>query len=301
MAPICIFTYKRKASLEKLILSLRQNKESSLTDLFIFCDNAKDESEQYLVDEVRSFCRSINGFRSVKIVFSERNKGLADSIIEGVSLVLENHESAIILEDDLLVSKGFISFMNAGLKAYSGDMTVISVCGFSKRLPRGVLSNDATVYFHGRSSSWGWATWRDKWNKVDFGYVHNLTPANRWLMYLRLFLLAPDLPLMMRAQIKGKINSWAVRYVEAQSRFKMISLFPSISLVENTGFDQNATHCDVDIGFESSFNVDNVVSHQSFFARRLMVVTCYIWFYEAAYGLFRKLKRIAEIKSKSQF
>ena len=119
--------------------------------------------------------------------------------------------------------------------------------------------------------------------------------VEKWLMYLRLFLLAPDLPLMMRAQRKGIINSWAVRYVEAQSRIKMISLFPRHSLVENTGFDQDATNCDLNVGFDTSFSVDNKVSHQGFGTRPLGLVKSYIWVSEAANGIARKLKRMSRI------
>lgn len=292
MPPVCIFTYKRKCTLAKLINSLLANPESASTDLIIYCDDARSVDDQVAVDEVRKFCEQIVGFRTVSISYADSNKGLAPSVICGVTEVLDNYGVGIFLEDDLVVSKGFLGFMRSSLRLYASSPHVISVCGYTKELPTALAKSSSELYLHGRSSSWGWATWRDKWKLVDFEYLHKVKLIDELTMYFRLFALAPDLPIMARSQKRGKLNSWAVRFVEAQSRLGLYSLFPRRSLVENLGFDKDATHCDQPEGYRSNFKVNNQVNDRIILSKPSIVILIYLWVAEFYFGIRRKIARV---------
>ena len=115
-APVIIFCYRRK--IDKLIRSLLKNKEVKKTDLFIFSDGFKSETDKKDVLNVRKYLKKIKGFKSVNIIERIKNKGLANSIIEGTSQIINKFDKTIILEDDLVVSPYFLHFMNNSLKFY---------------------------------------------------------------------------------------------------------------------------------------------------------------------------------------
>ena len=291
MFPVCIFAYKRKAPLENLIQSLLNNPDAADTDLYIFCDGSKNTTDNKAVASVRKFCNQITGFRTVTVSEAAINSGLAKSIIHGVTELFNKYDALIVLEDDLIVSHGFLTFMNEGLRKCKDNPNIISICGYSKRIPSCFAHKSGEVYLHGRSSSWGWGTWASKWSLIDFDHVYNLTFIQKLAMYLNLFILAPDLPLMIRAQRNQIINSWAIRFVEAEARLKMGSLFPSTSLVENYGFDGDATNCDIQIGFDSDFAHSNEVSAWSLPKSTSHIFNMYFWVHELIYGIVRMIRR----------
>lgn len=288
---VCIFAYKRKDTLERLIGSLLANSEARGTDLHIFCDGAKNDEDRAPVAVVRKYAKSVTGFKSVSVKESLINYGLAASVTRGVDDLFRIYDALIILEDDLVVSNGFLHFMNEGLQKYKDVSDVMSICGFSKVQPAWLFRKSEQTYLHGRSSSWGWATWKREWSLVDFEYLQNVRGFHKFGMYLRLFALAPDLPFMAKSQISMKINSWAVRYVEAQSRLRMVSVFPVMSLVTNVGFDDDATNCDIDSGFSSNFALGNHASHGNLPLRHSVILRLYLWIFELTSGAKRKATR----------
>lgn len=241
-APIVVFAFNRPSSLENTIVSLLRNQEAICSDLYIFVDGIHDENldEKENVSRVQRYVKSIIGFRKVEYSFSLQNKGLGNSIIEGVTQIINQYGRAIILEDDLILSSNFLSFMNQGLDLYEKEKRVFSICGYSNEVdvPKDYHYD---TYFCTRSSSWGWATWADRWNSVDwelkdFDKYYTFKKAfNRWG--------GSDCWKMLHDWKCGKNKSWAIRFCFAQFLQKKVSLFPIISKVENNGFDGKGTNC----------------------------------------------------------
>lgn len=239
-APVVLFAFNRPEAFRKTLEALAANDLAADTDLFVRLDGPRGEQDAGKVARVRDIALEARGFRSVEVVGSDTNQGLAASIIRGVDRVLERCDSVIVLEDDLVTHPGFLSFMNAGLERYGDCPEVFSVCGYSHqvRMPSG-YGYDA--YFCPRSSSWGWGTWRDRWQSVDW----NPTPAdlqknaaafNRWG--------GSDCAHMLRQWMEGENSSWAIRFCFSQFLQGKISLFPTESLVDpSAGFDGDGTHC----------------------------------------------------------
>ena len=131
LAPIVLFTYNRPDHLKKVLDSLMKNKESSISDLVVYSDGPKTSSDVVKVKQVRAILDSLNGFGSVRIIKRENNLGLANSVIFGVTKVLEENDRIIVLEDDLLVSPYFLSYMNQCLELYEDSVNVASIVGYS--------------------------------------------------------------------------------------------------------------------------------------------------------------------------
>ena len=238
-APVVLFAFNRPDTLRVTLDALAANDLASETRLFIRLDGPRNEAEADLVSAVREVACRAHGFKSVDVVGSDKNRGLATSVIAGVEEILAFSEEVIVMEDDLVTHPEFLTFLNAALDRYRDDPAVFSVCGYSSdvRVPAG-YGYDA--YFCPRSSSWGWATWRDRWRSVDW----NPTPAslklharafNRWG--------GSDCTAMLRAWSEGRNSSWAIRFCYSQFLQGKVSLFPVLSLVNpSAGFDGRGTH-----------------------------------------------------------
>lgn len=252
-APIIIFAFNRLDSLKNTITSLLKNEEAKDSDMFVFVDGARPqkEGEDEKVEIVRNFVKSITGFRQVTYTFANENNGLGNSIIAGVSLVINQYGRAIVLEDDLVFSSNFLSFMNQGLNLCEDKKDVFSVCGYSNKIkvPKDYLCD---AYFCTRSSSWGWATWADRWNSVDWelkdwdSYVKYKKSFNRWG--------GTDCWKMLNDWHNGRNKSWAIRFCFAQFLQDKLSLFPIVSKVTNEGFDGQGTNCKAWSRFKCDFD-----------------------------------------------
>lgn len=240
LAPIILFTYKRLDTLKKTVAALQNNTLAPQSDLIIFSDGAKKEEDNPVVEGVRNYLRKINGFKSVTINESPINKGLASSIIIGVSEVITKYKKVIVLEDDLITSTNFLEYMNQALMFYQNNPNILSICGYSPVI-KGL--NQTEVYFTQRSSSWGWACWEDRWMKIDWSVKSYSSFAKSYTAKRCFNKMGSDMSLMMKRQMEGKINSWAIKFCFHQFQHQLYSVHPAVSKIENIGFaEDNATN-----------------------------------------------------------
>ena len=240
-APILLFTYKRIKSLKKTVETLKENFLASESELYIFSDGGKSDDDNKKVGEVRDYLRSISGFKKITLKESKVNKGLANSIINGVTEVLKSYDSVIVLEDDLETSPNFLNFMKESLSYYQNSSNVFSVSGYSFDLKiRADYNFD--VYFTKRSSSWGWAIWKDRWEKVDWSMKNFEATVWSFQRIIDFNKMGSDLYGMMKLQHQGKIDSWAIRACFHQYLINSYTVFPVVSKVQNIGYGDDATH-----------------------------------------------------------
>ena len=274
-APVIVFTYKRTDTLKKLIASLLTNGLASETVLYLFSDGPKNNEDVEIVNEVRDYVKTIAGFKQIKYAFSNDNLGLAVSIISGVSKVFLTADAAIILEDDLMVTPNFLIFMNQALERYQSEKNAFSVSGYSFNLGTSKIRGD-DCYFLNRGWSWGWATWKDRWDNIDWvvGDYNNFSNDKKLkAMFNR---GGSDLTAMLKKQMTGKLDSWAIRWFYAQFKLAGLTLYPIKSKIINNGFDERATHTTgskgryiplLDDGTATSFTMPAIVEINSFFQK----------------------------------
>ncbi|SOD98302.1 glycosyltransferase family protein [Spirosoma fluviale] len=238
LAPILLFTYKRLGTLQQTVSSLQKNQLSSQSDLFVFSDAAKSEKDIDSVGEVRSYLKTITDFKTITIHESPTNKGLATSIISGVTQIINDYGKIIVLEDDLETSPNFLSFMNQALDYYEHHASVFSISGFT--MPMKGLRPDE-VYFTQRASSWGWATWKDRWTPIDWqvkDYASFRCNDTQRKLFNR---MGSDMSDMLDRQMRGDINSWAIRWCYHQYKKGLYTVFPAESKVQNIGLENPAS------------------------------------------------------------
>lgn len=240
--PVVLFVYSRVEHTRRTIQSLSECYGSDKTDLIIFSDGPKGKENQRDVDDVRNFLLTIKGFKSIKIHCQENNLGLGGSIIRGVTHVLKEYEAVVIIEDDLVFHPSFILIINLMLRQYKTSPEVGSVTGYA--LPINLPNfYKYDFYCSLRHSSWGWGTWRRVWANIDWeisDYGDFIISPNRIKRFNR---AGPDLTRMLKQQFEGKIDSWSIRFDYNMSKWGLISVCPTLNLVQNTGCDGSGTHC----------------------------------------------------------
>lgn len=237
-APIALFVYNRLKHTKNLIDSLLKNKESAECELIIFSDAPKHDKAAG-VSEVRQYIRSVSGFKSISIIERQENYGLAKNIIEGVTSLIEEFGRLIVLEDDLVVSPHFLSYMNDGLNLYADEELVGSIHGYVYPV-KGQLPE--TFFLRG-GDCWGWATWKRAWNFFEKDGSKLLAEIDRSGLRKEFdFDYAYPYYRMLQKQVAGENNSWAVRWHASLFLRGMMTLYPGTSFVNNQGADASGTH-----------------------------------------------------------
>jgi hypothetical protein len=258
LAPVVLFVYNRPWHTGQTLKHLMQNDLASESILHIFSDGPKEgatEEVKSRISEVRKIIREERWCREVHIIESPTNKGLANSIIEGVSTIFNLYGKAIILEDDLLISRHFLSYMNKSLDFYEKRKTVFSISADRPPYKFFKIPDDYEydVFVSLRFFSTGWATWKDRWLQVDWS-MDNLDEFLDKPEQIASFNRGgADLTRLLLLQRSGKIDSWAIRFTYAHFINHAVAILPCISYVDNIGFDGSGIHSGSD---ESGFRKD---------------------------------------------
>ena len=253
LSPILLFTYRRLRHVKETIRSLQMNDLAKESELIIISDGPRSDKEMESVFSVREYIRTISGFKNVSVVEREKNLGLAQSIIAGVTEFANRHGRVIVLEDDMISSPYFLKFMNDGLDYYDDEDNVISIHGYSfpvqGRLPE--------TFFLKGAECWGWATWKRGWDLFESDGKKLLAEILRRKVGKEFdFNGAYPYVKMLEDQTKGKNDSWAIRWSASAFLKGRLTLHPGRSLIRNIGTDDSGTHCgktdryDVDVSRE---------------------------------------------------
>lgn len=239
LAPIAIFAYNRPHHLRRVITALAQNGEAAYSRLFLFSDAPKTDHAVEPVRQVRAIARSIRGFASVELIEQVSNLGVARSIIDGVTALTQRFGKIIVLEDDLLPSAGFLSYMNSALDLYESSGEVASIAGY-------FFPSDASLpdtFFIRGADCWGWATWARAWAEFEPS-GEKLLREIRGRGLERAFDFDGSYPYtrMLIEQIEGKNDSWAIRWYASAFLRGRLTLYPHSSQVQNIGADGSGMH-----------------------------------------------------------
>jgi len=240
LAPIVLFVYNRPDHTRQTVEALQKNHLANESELFIFSDAPKNEDAKQKVTVVREYIKTVNGLKKITIIERKKNWGLANSIIDGVTKIVNEYGKIIVLEDDLVTSPYFLKFMNEALEFYKNEDKVWHVSGWNYPIKKDGLDD---VFLWRGMECWGWATWADRWkyykkdtdfviaqtSKADIDYLNLDRTRNIWKQVLD--------------NKKGKINTWAVYWYLTIVLNRKLSVNPTLSFVRNIGLDGSGENC----------------------------------------------------------
>jgi hypothetical protein len=239
-SPIVLFVYNRPWHTRQTVEALQKNPLAAQSDLFIYSDGPKKFDQTENVREVREYIRTVTGFLSVSVIERDDNLGLANSIITGVTEIVNRFGRIIVLEDDMVTSPYFLRYMNEALDKYEKEERVISIHAYTYPV-KGALPE--TFFLRG-ADCWGWATWKRGWSlfepdgnkllaKIHKKNLQQLFDYNGSYRFTK----------MLKDQIAGLNDSWAIRWYASAFLNERLTLYPGRSLVQNIGTDQSGSHC----------------------------------------------------------
>lgn len=250
LAPIVLFVYNRPIHTMKTLQALKNNILAAKSRLFIYCDGAKTDSSPEIVEaikQVRIIVKQESWCGDVQIYESDKNKGLAESIKVGVSEIVGKYGRVIVLEDDLITSPAFLTYMNTALDYYADRKSVFSISAYTP--PRSMVQIPENypydVYVCLRNDSWGWATWIDRWQQVDWQVSAYEAIKQQPEMKLAFNRGGDDIFSMLEMQQDKKLNIWSIQFTVAHFMNHAVCVLPTSSYVDNMGLDGSGENCSV--------------------------------------------------------
>ena len=256
-APIVLFVYSRTDCLIKTVDALKNNYQADESELYIFSDGPKDGQEEK-INKVRSYIRTITGFKRIEIIESPRNKGLANSIISGVTEIVNRYGKIIVLEDDLVTSPYFLKYMNDSLALYENESDVSCLCGYT--YPICSTIKERSFFIRGADCK-GWGTWKRAWDmfEIDAQKLKVILKKEKLQKKFNFDCAYPYMD-MLQDQINGYIDSWAIRWLASAIINNQLCLYPTRSLVQDIGMGiPGSTHCTMQTNY-FEVELDSVTS-----------------------------------------
>lgn len=252
-APIALFTYNRADKTQRVVESLLQNAEAKYSDLFIFSDGSKSPEKKAGVKENRKYIHTISGFKSISIIEREKNWGLANSLIAGITEVINKYGRVIVVEDDLILSPYFLKFMNDGLEKYKDDDRVGTINAFVPPIKEKLPDTYFLYFMH----PWGWATWKRSWDLLNLNTKYLL---RKMRFKVKKFNLGGNCGSYgnLYCQKVGLVDSWYIRFYASLFLNKKLNLFPKQAMVINGGLDDSGTHCGTGWAEKYSFESSHI-------------------------------------------
>ncbi|MBW3107407.1 glycosyltransferase [Providencia rettgeri] len=240
LAPVVLFVYGRPVHTKRTIDALLLNPEASSTDLIIYSDGAKNNKHIDAVNQVREIIKTTSGFKSITLIEREKNYGLAQNIIDGVTKTIKEYGKIIVLEDDIVTSPSFLNFMNTALEKYKLSPEVWHISGWNYPLKTDDLPE---TFFWRTMNCWGWATWQDRWKHFEKKpkdikenwdsetiCKFNLDGSHNFFSQIE-------------ENITGKLDTWAIFWYATIYTHNGLCLNPTKSYVANIGNDGSGENC----------------------------------------------------------
>jgi len=278
LAPIVLFAYNRPIHFKQALNALANNIEAKQSALYIYIDGAKNYDTFDNLDkikEVNNIAKLEDRFKKVNIISRSKNVGLSKSITSGVDEVLNVYGKIIVLEDDIVVSKGFLKYMNEALKLYENEEKVGCIHAWNYKLD--ISKQKESTFFLKGADCWGWATWKKYWNLFNYNGAELLTyiKSNN-IQYHFNRRGTHNFLNMLSDQVQGKNDSWAIRWHASLYINNIYCLHPSIAIVTNIGLDSSGVHCgtiDIKQNVIDTINLKKIKIDES------------DWFYEEFYKI----------------
>jgi hypothetical protein len=261
--------YDNPCHTEQTLEALSKNDLADQSTLYIVCDGyKKNESQEVMknINSVREICKKKQWAKDVIISEKETNEGKAASIINGVTRMLEKHGSVIVLEDDLITSPGFLTYMNDALDLYASDEKVMHISGYWFPIKKSIKLLPE-IFFCRFATSLGWATWKRAWVKLETDAYALKKKIGHLTGGIKKFNIENSYPYLnlLEYNVIGKINTWTIKWYASIFLNNGLCLHPNISLV-NKGQDETNT----DWTALSGIQVDKITLEENTTALRLV-------------------------------
>lgn len=263
LAPVIVFTYNRPLHTRRMLQALENAELAQQSEVFIFSDGAKNAQAVEQVNKVRAIISEPWAFKKITIIERERNVGLAQNVIAGVSQIINQYGKVIVLEDDLEIAKVGLRYFNDALDRYENEEKVMEISGYMYPIKN--ADNLPESFFFRVATSWGWATWARAWQHYNTDIDALIADFDK--DKIKRFSIDHTENFWKQVQDfkTGKINSWAIRWYLTLFNKDGLALYPRTSMIQNMGTDGSGTHSDAD----NAYHVELATQPVSYFPKEI--------------------------------
>jgi hypothetical protein len=254
LAPIILFTYNRLSHTKQAINALQNNYLANKSDIYIYSDGGKDAKSWEEVFEIRKYLKDISGFKNITIVKRDKNIGLAQNIIDGVTKIINEYGKIIVIEDDIVTNPFFLNFMNDSLDFYENKSKVWHISGWNYPISNENLDN---TFLWRTMNCWGWATWRNRWDNYEKNPQKLLSSFSEKDIYEFNLDNATNFWEQVERNHNKQMNTWAIFWYATIFKNQGLCLNPTQSFVENIGFDGTGTNTGYRDNYSSNLSREN--------------------------------------------
>jgi Glycosyl transferase family 2 len=241
-APVVVYTYNRLEHLKKTIAALKANHLAAETDIFVVSDGPKDEFANHKVSVLRDYIDSIEGFRNVNRIYHTDNVGVIQSVQIAEKLILSGYDQLITLEDDIVTSRNFLDFINAGLDFYEASEQAFTIAGYCPpvKIAQDYQFDSWSSPWH---SPWGYGIWKSKYESIDvefnpFQEIKRIKSKYDFLKKHGDFFIET-----LDHDARGLMIAGDARFAGQMLLKGSYTVIPCKSKVQNIGMDGSGVHC----------------------------------------------------------
>lgn len=237
MIGLALFVYIRPEHTRKVMESIKRN---GFDKIYIFQDGLRKEEDRENWEKVSALVKSMD-LIGAEIHISKKNKGLANSIMEGMDYVFQRHEMAVALEDDVVLADGYKGLMESCFAKYRNNPQVVSICGggYGTLVPE---KYPYDIFFAYRMSSVAFGTWRDRWEGFQRDPLLLKKVMANPKKKAMLELAGNDISAMSYEALKGNIDTWATYWSLYQINRMGYHVIPVKGYARDIGRDGTGTN-----------------------------------------------------------
>lgn len=241
---IASFFYSRPDSSKRLLNQLTSLKHESGYVYYLFIDRASENASEEVKRKNADMIQLVSEYAvklKATLVIRDSNFGLSKNLLDGINQVFLKNEKVVVFEDDISLSPYALSYFRDALEKYENNQAIYGIAGnsFADKMARNRLPN---AYLLPIATSWGWATWKQKW--FDFS---SLKPQ---ILYDQVAEKGFDrfnfggypYKRLLEKLLSNEVDSWAILYYAQLYLKDGLFLFPKYPVCENFGFGKDATH-----------------------------------------------------------
>jgi hypothetical protein len=231
--PVALFAYNRPRLTRHVWERIKRRQPARL---LVVADGPASAADIERCEAVRALVGDVDWRCDADYLFAAEHMGNARRVSSGLAWVFGKVERAIILEDDTVPDPSFFGYCRELLARFEDEQSVMQIGGTNLA---GSIAGDASYGFSKYTlPPWGWATWARAWRHYDFE-LSFWDSARRELQRR----LDPHFPVWdaIVARYRESPLTWDVQWNATLWRFGALSVVPSVNLVSNIGWGDDAT------------------------------------------------------------
>lgn len=246
-----LLLYNRPDHSRQVLQSLADNNVKRVVAYLDYSERPDIRSNQEIMEKDIRFYQDAG--IDIEFIKRPRSYGLARSVRESLNeRFADGADGVILLEDDCVIAPGGYRFFEEGLTELQGNKKIRSLCGFTHPGCRFIFDPEADILLLSRFSTWGWATWRDRWQQYETDLRKLVSFADTIKVDIADF--SSDIAKLCSSDkyLNGEVDIWSLNWILLHYLTSTFAAYPIEPVINNIGLDGSGKNCETTDVFNST-------------------------------------------------